>query len=329
LGANALATAATLKGTVTNGTTGKAVARRQVLILSAAKGKTGSGITDSGGRFSIAVEDPRASHVVRVVHQGVAYQKMARPGVQSVKVQVYDVAQKLDGVSATDVHRFQTDGERLQAVEEIAVRNASNPPRTLLNNRALAIQLPPEAEVVGGKVQFGGGRPLTSKPIPGTRKGEYYFPFPLHPGETRFAVAYLLPYRGEAVIEPRISYPLAEFRVVLPGSMQFEAKTAGRFEPMPEQSEANAQVIAAMNPAQPLVFRISGTGTVVARQGGRPQAQPSERARPGGGPQAPAAGPDPLHSLRWLTLGGLAVILAAFAAGVARARARKLKEKQS
>lgn len=318
---------ATLAGTVTNGTTGKAAAGDEVVILSRANGVTvpRRGKTNGLGRFSIDVDDARVSHLVRVIHQGVVYQKMAAPGMTAVNVRVYDAARELDSVTATDVHRFQTNGDTLQAVEEIAVSNASNPPRTLMNGRALMVQLPPEAKVVGGKVQFGEGRPLDRKPSPGDRKGQYYFPFPLYPGDTRFAVAYLLPYPGEAVIEPRVPYPLTEFRAVLPKSMKFEAKTAGTFQPVSEQTETDSQVIGAMNPALPLVFRISGRGTVIAAQGGDPGTEPAAAARSGGGKGTPDG---PLDSLYQVMLGGSVLILAAIGLGVARARVRKVKEKQ-
>ncbi len=327
LGVNALA-AADLRGVVRNGTTGKPAAGDAVLLLSPAKGMTeiGRGKTDASGRVRFAVAGTPGPLLVRVVHQGVAYGAMAPPGVNSFVVQVYDVARKLDGVSATQhVQRLQTEGDTLQAVEEIAVRNASNPPRTLMNDRPLEIQLPPGAEVLTGRVQLGGGRPLTRKPSPGDRTGHYYFPFPLYPGDTRFAVAYLLPYRGEAVIEPKILYPLKQFRVELPKSMQFEAKTPGMFEPMPGQTGTNVQVAAAVTPGQSLAFRVSGTGTVAGGlQSGQRQARSGIEVRTGPAVGAATESREPLHSYRWFVLGGLGLVLAAGAAGFLGQRRRRL-----
>ena len=73
---------------------------------------------------------------------------------------------------------LQTEGDTLQVIEEIVMRNASNPPRTLMNDRPFEIQLPPEAEVIAGKVQIGGAQPITRKSAPGGQKGQYYFLFP-------------------------------------------------------------------------------------------------------------------------------------------------------
>ncbi|OFW16724.1 MAG: hypothetical protein A3H27_09455 [Acidobacteria bacterium RIFCSPLOWO2_02_FULL_59_13] len=331
LGVNVLATAATLKGTAKNGTTGKPAAGDEVVLLSLDGGMTeiGRGQTDASGRFRFTVADLQAQRLVRVVHQGVAYLRLAPPGVNLVEVQIYDVARKLDEVTATRyVQRFQTEGDTLQVIEEITVRNASDPPRTLMNERPFEIHLPPEAQIVAGGVQIGGGQRLRSNPIPGGEKGWYYFPFPLRPGHTRFAVAYRLPYGGEAVIEPNIRYPLEQLSVVLPKSMKFEARTPGMFQPMPSKTGTNMQITAAVKPGQPLAFRVSRRGTLSAPQGGQSQAQRSETARPGSVPEVPSEPARPPDRLRWLILGGLAVILTAGAVGAARAGTRKLRGKR-
>ena len=90
-------------------------------------------------------------------------------------------------ITATwDTQRFQTEGDTLRAIEEITLRNASDPPQTLLKDRPFEIQLPPEAVVVAGSVQSGSGRPVALKPQPGGQ-GRHYFFYPLLPGDTRFA----------------------------------------------------------------------------------------------------------------------------------------------
>ena len=182
-GRNSPAAAATLKGTVTNGTTGLPAAGDQVILMAApAAGGTlteiGRGKTDASGRFQFTVADMRAPHLVRVIHQGVAYQHVAPAGANSVEVPVYDAAQELDGVTATlDVQRLQTAGGKLQVIEEISMRNASDPPRTLTH--AFEIQLPPEAQVLAGRMRSGDRQPVESKPTAGDQKGRYYFHFPL------------------------------------------------------------------------------------------------------------------------------------------------------
>lgn len=308
LGLNAAAMAATLKGTAKNGTTGKPAAGIDVTLYSLAGGmrESGRSKTDVSGGFRFRIDGAPASRLVRAFHQGVAYQALVAPGAGSVDIEVYDAAQKVDGISATlDVQRLQTAGDKLQVIEEIAVRNASQPPRTMIG-RPLEIQLPPEAEVVAGRVGTGAGQPIKGKPSPGDQKGRYYFPFALPPGDTRFAVAYLLPYKGETLIEPKVLYPLENFLVVLPKSMKFEAKTAGMFQPRPGTTDPNVQEMAALKSDRPLAFRVSGTGSLAAHEDGRQQAQGGE-ARTG-----------PLRNFRWMVLGGLAGVVMASLAGFLR-----------
>jgi hypothetical protein len=110
-------------------------------------------------------------------------------------------------------------------------------------------------------MQTGGGQAVRVKPVPGDRKGDHYFPTPLLPGETRFAVGYRLPYQGQAVIRPGIPYPLKRILVVLPDSMTFEAESPGLFEERPDAALATVQEIASPKPGQSAAFRVSGAGT--------------------------------------------------------------------
>ncbi len=325
LGVNAVAAAATLNGTIMNGTTGQPAAGDEVVLLSLTGGTTeiGRGQSDSRGRFSFTVAATQSPGVVRVLHQGVAYHHPAPSGVSSVEVQVYDVSPKPGGLSATLNMRIQAEGDTLQVIEEIAVQNGSRPPRTLA---PFEIQLPAEADLVAGRVRIGGGQPITGKPAPGERKGQYYFPIPLPPGAARLAVAYRLPFRGEAVIEPNIQYPLEQFVVVLPKSMRFEVETGGAFRPMRGKSEADVQVVtAAVKPGEPLAFRFYGTGTLaVGLQRDQRPALNGSKARSAAAAAALTEPRDTLHSYRWFVLGGLCLVLASGAAGFLGQRRRRL-----
>jgi hypothetical protein len=327
LGVSALATAASLKGTIANGTTGKPAAGDEVVLISLANGmsEVAHSKVDASGNFSFKLADEKASHLVRVIHQGVPYHAMASPGASSVDVRVYDVAQKLDAVTVlVHTQRFQAAGDTLQVSEVITVQNASEPPRTLMNDRPFQLWLPRNARLDAGLAQAGSANPLKFMPSPGDGEGEYYFRFPLRPGQTRFAVAYRLPYSGEAVIEPKVLYPLERFAVVVPKSMVFQPKTAGIFKPVATEADADVQVTAAMKPGEQLSFRVSGRGMLTAVQGAQQQAPGTDAARPGGGLGAPTELPDPLHNYRWAILGGLAVVL--FAGGMLHAIKRPRME---
>jgi hypothetical protein len=279
-------------------------------------------ISDRSGHFRLPLPNTRAAYLVRVIHQGVTYHAIAEPGVKSLAVDVYNAANNLADVTAVmDVMRFEATDETLEVKQLVTVRNDSKPPRTLMNDRPFEIQLPPEARVQSGLVQFEDGQPLKQKPVAGDRKGQYYFVFPIRPGDTRFAVVYRQPYSGETVIEPQIRNPLEKFVVMLPKSMTFQPKAAGVFEAMPGTTPDNVQGTAPLRPGQVMAFRISGTGTLEELEGRRHQAQSGKAdlaTRPGGGLGPPIEAPDPLQKYRLPILAGVFVIMGVGAVYVVR-----------
>jgi hypothetical protein len=333
--ATALGTAADLSGRVINGTTKKPAAGDDVVLLTISQeGMTESAraTTDRSGHFSLPVADAQASHVVRVVHQGVTYHRIADQAGKALAVEVYDVADRLNGVLAVmDVRRFEATDDTLEIKQLVTIRNDSNPPRTLMNDRPFEIQLPPEAQVQSGLVQLEDGPPLKQKPLAGDQKGQFYFVFPLRPGDTRFAVVYELPYSGEALIEPKIRNPLEQFVIMLPKSMKFEPKAAGIFQLRPDTAPDHVEGTGPVTLGQTLAFRISGTGTLEELQGRRKQAQEGRtvpKERPGGGLGPPIDAPDPLQQYRWQILAGLGVLAVACAAHVVKKTRSSLAERK-
>jgi hypothetical protein len=181
-----------------------------------------------------------------------------------------------------------------------------------MNDRPFEIQLPAEARVKSGLVQVEDGQPLKQNPVAGDRKGQYYFVYPIRPGDTRFAVVYHLSYRGEALIEPAIRNPLERFVVMLPKTMKFEPKVAGIFQPMPGTTPDNVQGTSPLSGDQVVAFRISGTGMLEELEGRRQEAQlrkSDSTPSPGGGLGAPIDAPDPLQKYRLWILAGLAAMM--------------------
>ena len=265
--ASSLASAQTLTGAVTNGTTKKPAAGDDVVLLSLGQGMEESGRTqtDAQGKFKVTLDNATSPHLVRVIHQGVTYHRMAPPGTTSVEVQVYDVAKKVEGITVTaDVMRFQAQGSELQGIRLFAVNNASDPPRTQMNDQSFEFYLPEGAQVDQSMALTAGGQPINSAPVPQKQKNRYAFLFPLRPGETQFQVSYHMPYSGEASFDPKTLYGAQHFVVVLPKTMQFTAGPGAGFKAMedPRQADAVVQVASNTTAGQPLAFKISGTGTM-------------------------------------------------------------------
>jgi hypothetical protein len=319
-----LATAQTLTGTVKNSTTGKPSAGDEVVLLKLGQGmeEAGRATADAKGQFSFKLDDSQSPHLVRAIHQGVTYHRMAPPGTTSVEVEVYDVAKQIDGIQVVaDIMRVQAAQGQALITREFGVQNSSNPPRTQMNERNLEFYVPAGAQVIdeSATATTEGGNPLKSAPVPEGEKNRYSFIFPLRPGLTRFEVSYQLPYSGSANIDPKSIYPLEHFVVMTPKNMQFTAaSSAAGFKLInyPNEPDASVQVASNTKSGQNLAFKISGEGTLgSAQEGGQgsnegeqssaPQAAP----RPGGGLGPPIDAPDPLQKYRWWILGGFAAVL--------------------
>jgi hypothetical protein len=325
--ATAFASAATLKGVVKNQTTGKPAAGDEVALLQLSQGmnELASTKTDANGNFSFEVQDSGTPHLVRVMHDGVTYFPPGgpiRPGVTNVEIPVYDGAKKVDGVNTTvNVMRLQADGNNLQVLELIAIKNDSKPPRAVMADRSYAFYIPESAQVDQIIAQAPGGMPVNTQPV-ADKGGKYFLNYALKPGETRFEIAYHVPYSGEATFAPRIADNTQHFVVMMPKSMKFEAKSASQFSPMNDDSSATIQVATNVTPNSDIAFRVSGTGLLPdEQQGGGGDQQASSAgsgamgggaaagAGPGGGLGAPIDTPDPLYKYRAVILAGLAIVL--------------------
>jgi len=316
--------AQTLSGTLKNGTTGKPAAGDDVILIKLGQGMEEAARTksDASGRFSFNLPET-GPHLIRAVHQGVTYHSMAPPGANSVEVQVFDVAKKLNDIGVTaDVMRFQAQGNQLEVTRLFAVNNTSNPPRTQMNDQNFEFYLPGGAQIVDSSAETAGGQPLKTDPVPQKEKNRYAFNFPLRPGQTLFQIGFELPYSGELSVEPKSLYPAQHFVVMLPKTMQFSASPGSGFESRanPREPSATVQVASNTEVGQPLGFKISGTGTLTEsrdeNEGSAPASDNGSAAagrdsRPGGGLGPPIDAPDPLEKYRWYILGGFAVILAA------------------
>jgi hypothetical protein len=330
LSLTSFAAAQTLTGTVNNSTTGKPSVGDEVVIFKLGQGMEESGRTKTNaeGQFSFNLDDPQAPHLVRAIHQGVTYHRMAPHGTTSVAIDVYDAAKKVEGIEVVaDIMRIQAAQGQIAVTREFGVRNASKPPRTQMNEHNLVFNVPDSAHIIDASAASitDNGNPLKSAPAPEGGKNRYSFLFPLRPGLTRFEVTYQLPYSGKADLDPKSIYPLEHFVVVLPKTMQFKAvasSTHFKVVNFPNQPDANVQVASNISQGQDLAFNISGEGKLEngqqlrsQRLGAGQQSSAGDASgvqstnRPGGGLGPPIDAPDPLQKYRWWILSGSAAVL--------------------
>ena len=321
--------AATITGTVTNRTTGKPSSGDTIAVINTAQSmdEIAKATSDANGSFHVSAPDG-GQILLHITHRGADYFQSVPPGQASLDIEVYDSAAKIEGITGEAlVLRAETDasGKTLQVAENFFVQNTSTPPRTEYGGNTFDFYLPKGAEISLALASSPGGLPTNSKTVAiDAANGHYAFTFPIRPGETRFQVAYSLPYNGKQLFSVKLSVPTGDVAVMLPKTMQFQGSAA--FQPI--NPDVKAQSFDAHQPpfAQPVQFSIAGTGqlpqedTQGSAQGGDqsgsagPQAQATTGgSRPGGGlgaPIDPEGTNDPWAKYKWWILGALGLALA-------------------
>lgn len=336
------ALAVPITGTVMNMTTGKPSVGDSVTLIRLQQGMQDAArtTTDAHGRYTLDITDADPMHLVRVTHDKANYFKPAPPGTQTVNVDVYNSAEKVQGVSTeAQVVRIESEGQQLRVTENFFVKNVSSPPRTQFGPRAYEIYLPQGAQKIAGAALGPGSMPVQSSPVPLGPAGDYSFIFPIRPGETRFQVSYQLPYTGSLQFPAHVATPVDNFAIILPKSMQFTSVPAAAFQPIDEDVKVQTFLSKNLTPKSALAFRIAGSGKLPvetpATQGDQngaqantgpensantdpaaaAQAAAANSTRPGIGLGVPIDTPDPLHKYMWWII-SLAVVLLAIGAGV-------------
>ena len=133
-----------------------------------------------------------------------------------------------------------------------------------------------------------GGLPTNTKLVTvDAADGHYAFTFPVRPGETRFQVAYTLPYSGKQPFALKLSVPTGDVAVMLPKSMQFQdARSSRSTIPASSIRRATTHISRHLRSrcSSPSVAR--GQLPEARRRAGRRASRPA--ARPGGLRRVPA-----------------------------------------
>src|ERR1700678_67601 len=318
------ASAATITGTVTNGTTHAPASGDAVVLIALDQRmqEIAHTKTDAQGHYSIDAPDP-GMHLIRVDHEGAAYFQPAPPNTPNVNVQVFDVAPVVAGVATVaNVMRVETDAQGLRVTQSFFIKNDSNPPRTQFSSHSYDFYLPPDAQIEGSAALAPGRMPLQPSPVPLGDKGHYAFPFPLRPGVTQFQLGYHLPYSGSLAFDQRFSNATDSFVVMMPKSMSFKPGGGISFESLNETPGALTFLARNGSPSHPFSFTVSGSGAMPRDTqaegqandgGGAADAGGSAAAndtRPGGGLGVPIDTPDPLNKYKWWILGAITLVFA-------------------
>ena len=203
---------AAITGEVRNQTTGKPQSGATVALY---KLGTQTGLelidqakSDAQGQFTIN-QEVRGPHLIRTAFDGVTYNHMLPPGqpTTGLSLEVYN-SSKQPGAAKVGKHMIllQPGGGQMTVNETYLFTNSGKTAWNDPGNGTLRFFLP---EGTGGKVQVNatapGGMPLGT-PVTRVSRNENIFAadFAVKPGETRFDLAYSLPYTEGAPYAGRV-----------------------------------------------------------------------------------------------------------------------------
>ncbi len=345
LAANALP----VTGTVMNKTTGKPSAGDRISVVDVQAGMQDveRATTDSSGHFNISTPGP-GPYLLRVDHQGAGYFAAAPQGNTPVTINVYDVAEKVDGISIeADVIEAETDNGQLNVDQRYYVKNLSSPAKTQFSKNTFEFTLPEGAILEGVSTARPSGMPTTYDPEHGTTKGRYIINVPIEPNQgakdTVFDIHYHLPYNGKYTFTTKQITLGENIVVLLPKQLTFKAETDGIYQAVPE--DPRLQTFALKNPKadQKIGFTLSGTGQLPREQqgkgagamgggtmgGGEQSGAAGPGGAPGGGIGNPNQGDNPLAQYQWWIIGGLVLVLIVGVFFLLRRPAKHVEEEEA
>jgi hypothetical protein len=316
---------ATVHGTVKNGTTGKAVADVEVILIQLQGGMQPvlNSKTDAQGQFTFDYPSIGAQPMlVRAVYKGINFHTPLPPGRNDLEVEVFEPSRDPKTIKV-DTHFvvFQPNGTTLEVGEEFAIKNDSQPAQAYFRpDGNFEFAIPEGASLKQIAAQGPSGMPVVQAPID-RGKNRYSVAYAFRPGENGVRFSYELPYGGNAAtIKLPTVYPAARLVLVAPPTVQVSAdglQSGGQEQGMNLYSRdglaANSM----------LAVSISGTapppsGNDSADADGGPQ---NREAQQGSGPNsgvAIQAVPGRLDGLKWYIVGGFLCLFVLLAMILAR-----------
>ncbi|PYP87691.1 MAG: hypothetical protein DMG65_16610 [Candidatus Angelobacter sp. Gp1-AA117] len=314
-----------IKGKVLNQTTGHPAAGDQVMLLGEGIKEEARTTTDSEGSFVLPATSNQSHYVIRVLHQGVAYDQAVRNPAQ-LQIRLFDAVAKIPGLKGKmGIAQVGSDGKTVTVREMYSVTNASTPPVTQASSHNFEITLPGQAILDSVELR-GPSDPSFEKfpasPVQG-HNGQYTVDFPIRPGDTLFKFAYHMPYQDAVTLHVRVPYPIEKFAVAHPASLSFKSsKPSGFMNAGIVNGLAIEQATAKLVTGELPAFQISGVGVT---EPGTPAvsaapAPVAHQTRETPKPVSPPAAPS--RQEIWIMLPGITIMAMLIVGMVLRTRRR-------
>src|SRR5258707_9245325 len=312
-----------LHGTVKNGTTGKAAAGVEVILIQLQGGMqpVANSKTDALGQFSFNNPSLGAQPMlVRAVYKGINFHQPVPPGRRDVEVSIFEPSKDPKTISvASRIVFFQPNDTNLTVAEEYSIQNNSQPPQAAFPAAGnFEFVIPENAHLQQIAASGPTGMPVVQAPIAKT-KGKYAIAYALRPGQNTVRYSYEIPYPGDTTtVKVATVYPSARLLVVASPTMQISGEgleSGGLEQGMSVYGRENvaANSVIAVNvsgPAPPLQ-----TGGSESAGGGGQSGREAEAAAPAAKIQSV---PGRLDVLKWPLIAGFVGIFALGAMLLAR-----------
>jgi len=297
--------AATVTGIVRNGTSGRPASGVDVVLiqLQGEMQNVASTKTDAQGNYTL--DHPAAGQqamLVRAIYRGVMFHQPLPPGRNTADLTIYEPSADPKTVRVSSrVVVFQPNGSSLLIGEEYGLQNSSQPPVAYYNPQGdFDFELPEGAELSQVSSWGPSRMPVVQGTINrGSRKFAIAYAF--QPGENGVRLSYQVAYASnKATLRFNSGYAAERVLLVAPPSVQIES--AG-FSPAGLEQGFSVYAREALPAGLPFEVSISGTAPP-------PSASDAGTSQPtsGGSSAAIQVLPNRLDNLKWMLLGGFAVL---------------------
>jgi len=314
--------AGVLHGTVTNGTTGKAAAGIEVILIQLQGGMQPVANSKSDGQGQFSFDNPSVGAqpmLVRAVYKGINFHQPVPPGRSDVEVSVFEPSKDSKTISvASRIVFFQPSGANLTVAEEYSIQNNSQPPQAYFRpDGNFEFVIPDNAKLQQVAASGPTGMPVVQAPID-KKKGKYAIAYALRPGQSTVRYSYEVPYPGNsATVKVATIYPEARLLVVASPTLQVSGdglQSGGQEQGMSvygreDVPASNVIAVSVSGTAPPLQNTGSDSG------GGGRDAQDAQAPAPAANIQSI---PGRLDVLKWPLIAGFVGIFALGAMLLAR-----------
>jgi hypothetical protein len=269
------ARAATLQGSVRNGTTGRPLAGAEVVLMELQQGMTpvGKAKTNAQGRFHF-VNNALGNEpmLLEVSYRGVPYYQSIAPTDLTAAILVYDTTANPKTIEVgSHVILFKPNGSMLQVEEDYTVQNQSKPPVAFYTNGStFAFPVPSNAQL-GEVSTWTESNVPTRQETTGVGTDRKSIDWPFRPGKSVVRISYVIPYPSDAAtIRSQSPYAAMHVFVAAPPGVQL---LSDGFSPVGSENGFDIYARPSIPADTELAISVSGVPTGATQaDGGTPSA---------------------------------------------------------